>query len=145
MKLFRHTLFFSTRLGHSPFYDFLLLVLTCTPVPLLFACEKFISTRIKFSDAGTVEAGAGAGGEGVKRKRSDDMAALEADLAPEPQAGTTQSPAPVGSPHFFQQSPLVSASPTSISSLCLYHSTSQAHQLHWWILVERCCLQNLQT
>ena len=37
--------------------------------------------------AGTVEAGAGAGGEGVKRKRSNDMAALEADLAPEPQAG----------------------------------------------------------
>ncbi len=46
----------------------------------------------EFSDAGTVEAGAGAGGEGVKRKRSDDMAALEADLAPEPQAGTVQSP-----------------------------------------------------
>lgn len=36
--------------------------------------------------AGTVEAGAGAG-EGAKRKRSDDMAALEADLEAEPQAG----------------------------------------------------------
>ena len=35
---------------------------------------------------GTVEAGAGAG-EGGKRKRGDEMAALEADLAPEPQAG----------------------------------------------------------
>lgn len=33
-----------------------------------------------------MEAGAGAG-EGAKRKRSDDMAALEADLEPEPQAG----------------------------------------------------------
>ena len=42
--------------------------------------------------AGTVEAGAGVGGEGVKRKRSDDMAALEADLAPEPQAGMGPPP-----------------------------------------------------
>ena len=41
------------------------------------------------TSAGTVEAGAGAG-EGVKRKRSDDMAALEADLAPEPQAGESR-------------------------------------------------------
>ena len=45
-----------------------------------------ITDRDQCWAAGTVEAGAGAG-EGVKRKRSDNMAALEADLAPEPQAG----------------------------------------------------------
>lgn len=33
---------------------------------------------------GTVEAGTGAEGEGLKRKRGDDMAALEADLEPPP-------------------------------------------------------------
>jgi len=44
------------------------------------------------------------------------MAALEADLAPEPQAGMTQSPAPFSNPHLYQQSPLVSASSTSIIS-----------------------------
>ena len=47
----------------------------------------FLSDCWGLVPAGTVEAGAGVGGEGVKRKRSDDMAALEADLAPEPQAG----------------------------------------------------------
>lgn len=45
-----------------------------------------MTDHIDYLGAGTVEAGAGAG-EGAKRKRSDDMAALEADLAPEPQAG----------------------------------------------------------
>lgn len=55
-----------------------------------FSQTHFNTTIIDAATApvttGTVEAGAGAGGEGVKRKRSDDMAALEADLAPEPQA-----------------------------------------------------------
>lgn len=91
------------RLGHSPFYVFLLCLLTCTPFPLLFPLE-IEHQCVLFSDSGTVEAGAGAGGEGVKRKRSDDMAALEADLAPEPQAGMTQSPASVSSPHLYQRS-----------------------------------------
>lgn len=39
-----------------------------------------------------MEAGAGAGGEGLKRKRSDDMAALEDELAPLPQAGMLCDP-----------------------------------------------------
>jgi len=92
-------------LGQSPFFCF---VLTYTPVPLLFALQI---TLVGFSNAGTVEAGAGAGGEGVKRKRSDDMAALEADLAPEPQAGMAQSPplsaVPIcfSSPHLYQHMP----------------------------------------
>ncbi|DBA80302.1 TPA: hypothetical protein ACH3X2_007432 [Trebouxia sp. C0005] len=55
-----------------------------------FSQTHFNTTIIDAATApvttGTVEAGAGAGREGVKRKRSDDMAALEADLAPEPQA-----------------------------------------------------------
>jgi len=153
-----------------PFLRFSVVFLTCTLFSLFFALEitrnnasrsqpflrfsvvcphmypfsPVICPKIKLvklSIAGTVEAGAGAGGEGVKRKRSDDMAVLEADLAPEPQAGMTQSLASISSPHLYQQSPPVSASPTSISSLCLYHSTCQAHQLHWWAVIERCCLQ----
>ena len=73
------------------------------------------------------------------------------------------SPPCISSPHLYQQSPLVPAVPTSISSPqhlsavptcismpCLYqqfvyHDTWQAHQLHWWAIVEGCCLQIMQT
>lgn len=44
--------------------------------------EQWVLTHGMWA-AGTVEAGAGAEGEGLKRKREDDMAALEADLAPQ--------------------------------------------------------------
>ena len=50
--------------------------------------------------AGTVEAGAGVTGETAKRERSDDMAALEADLAPEPQAGQSASSLDLKSMHY---------------------------------------------
>ncbi len=128
---------------HAMLYSLCCAVLCCAVLCCAVLCCAVLccavlccaSTRNVVSDAGTVEAGAGAGGEGVKRKRSDDMAALEADLAPEPQAGMTQSPAPFSSPHLFQQSSLASASPTSISSLCLCHSTCHARQSHWWAIV----------
>ncbi|KAL3151001.1 hypothetical protein ABBQ38_012874 [Trebouxia sp. C0009 RCD-2024] len=60
-----------------------------------FSQTHFNTTIIDAATApvttGTVEAGAGVG-EGMKRKRSDDMAALEADLAPEPQAAPSRLP-----------------------------------------------------
>ncbi len=113
----RNNMTFTMRPGHSPFYVFLLCILTCTPFPLLFPLE-IEHQCVLFSDSGTVEAGAGAGGEGVKRKRSDEMAALEVDLAPEPQAGMTQSPVSVSSPHLYQRSlPLSQHMPSSSVAL----------------------------
>lgn len=54
----------------------------------------------------------------MKRKRSDEMAALEVDLAPEPQAGMTQSPVSVSSPHLYQRSlPLSQHMPSSSVAL----------------------------